>query len=212
MQLIGTGYYYDVYSIGDDRVIKKETSHLHRIKKLLNWRGNDIFSQAKIIFAYPKQTLSDARTLQASRKVASLDSEMFGNPEFINNTEYIQDKAVPLEQYFQHHTLHKNKKVFNAYPSLVKKLWLHGYSDTVFNFTINTGVSVKTSELIFFDFNGLSQSEGKVKRCIRDKKWLTQKSLRDMEESSLKKHIVKVLDEELTVERFKNIWRKAVQD
>ncbi|MBX4189099.1 hypothetical protein KW785_00705 [Candidatus Parcubacteria bacterium] len=208
MQQIGQGYYYTVYDLLNGRVLKRVTGHRHRLKKLLAWYGKTRSARLRIIAFYPRQILKDRRSLRLSAKTYEINPEIFGNPKFLNQLEYEQDKAITLEDYFESHTFEENKLAFNDYPNLVKILWVHGLSDTVFNFTRNTGISLQTNKLLYIDFNEFSQKKDKVRRCIETKKWRTQKSLRDMQEGELKDYIIKRIEAELTLEKLEELWPK----
>ena len=104
MNKIGQGYYYNVYDLGNGRVLKSQTNHLARIGKLLKWRGKTLLAKIRVLFAYPSQTRYDHRTITLSVETSTLNPEMFGNPIWVNGFEYEQDKAWLLEDYFRDHT------------------------------------------------------------------------------------------------------------
>jgi hypothetical protein len=211
MNKIGQGYYYNVYDLGNGRVLKKRTDHRTRLKKLFAWYGKTPLAKMRIFLAYPRDLWDARRELKRSVKTSTLDPEIFGNPVFKKRFEYEQDKTVLLGEYFENHTLAENKVRFNEYPHLLHILWTCGLSDTVFNFTKNNGVSARTHKLIFVDFNEFEKSKEKVAGCIKNHKWQTQASLRDMPESELKDYILSKMMEEITLQNLDRFWNRQTK-
>ena len=206
MNQIGQGYYYNVYDLGNGRVLKTRTRHRTRLKKLFEWYGKTPLTKMHIFFSYPKYAWDARRELKRSVKASTLDPEIFGNPVFKNRYDYEQDRTVLLGEYFKNHTLAENKVRFNEYPHLLHILWRSGFSDVVFNFTKNNGVSDRTDKLVFVDFNEFEQSKEKVAECIKTHKWQTQASLREMPESKLKDYILSKMMEEITLLNLDRFW------
>ena len=207
MNKIGQGYYYDVYDLGNGPVLKTRTNHRTRLKTLFDWYGKTRRSKMRIFFTYPRYAWDARRELKRSVRTSTLDPEIFGNPVFRNRFDYEQDVTLPLGKYFESRTLAENKLRFNEYPCLVHILWTCGFSDTVFNFTKNNGISPRTDRLVFVDFNELEQSKEKVADCIKNRKWQTQASLRNMPESELKEHILSRMMEQITLKNLDRFWR-----
>ena len=91
MNKIGQGYYYDVYDLGNGRVLKTGTNHGTRLKKLFDWYGKTRRSQMRIFFTYPRYAWDARRELKRSVETSTLDPEIFGNPVFKNGFDYEQD-------------------------------------------------------------------------------------------------------------------------
>jgi hypothetical protein len=209
MERLGQGYYYAVYSRGGDRVVKKRTKHAFRMRKLLQWYGKTPLQKVKIILRYPLHARNATQAIESSHKIYPWNPELFGNPRFINRFEYEQDEAIPLERYFQTHNLEENQKRFDEYLPILFFLWTQGVSDTVFNFTIDTGISLRTNKLICLDFVEFSRSKEKVIGCIEREKWVTQKSLRDMERGELRDYIIGKMKQEATLENLEKFWNSS---
>ncbi len=207
MKKIGEGFYYSVFDLGNGRVAKKLNSHKIMYQKLMRWYGTTRFRKIKRALGYPYYVYQARKSLALSPLVAKINPEIFGNPTFSNRYEYEQDKAIVLEEYFRAHSLAENKKIFDQYIILFKKLWSFGYSDTVFNFTINNGVSSKTGELIFIDFNEFTRSKQAIITDIESKKWLQQSTLTCLEAGSLKEYIVAKIETEITVTELEKRWK-----
>ncbi len=211
MHRIGQGYYYDVYDLENGRVLKKRTGHLTRLKKLLDWRGKTFLGKARIFLMYPWYAYEARRSLSRSIKTSALNPEIFGAPVFSDKFEYEQDKAIPLEAYFENHTFVENKARFDEYLGLLFLLWSHGWSDTVFNFTINSGISLKSGKLILLDFNEFADSKETIAADIKKEKWRSQAALRDMPSGELKDYILSKMKEKITLENLDRFWNRRNQ-
>ncbi len=205
---IGEGFYYNVYDIGNNRVRKEITTHASRIKKLLSWGSTAEFG-LRDIFSPKKDHEKLSKSIETSKEILkAIGPESFGNPVFINQFEYEQDKAVPLEVYFKNHSEEESLSMVREYVNFLYVFWQYGFADVVYNFSINCGVSEKTGNFIYFDFNELSTKRDKVISDIVKKKWLTQHSLRDFPANlkSLKTKIISLFSEHITLEALDKYW------
>lgn len=109
-------------------------------------------------------------------KVLSLisDKSLIGNPEFVNNVNYKQDRVKELKSI---NDLNKKEfiKVISDYTNLLRRLWSFKVSDSVFNFSINCGYN-KHYELVLIDFNEMTFDKEKVNEQIVNKVWLQRTS------------------------------------
>jgi hypothetical protein len=206
MKCIGQGFYYQVYDLGGDRVLKCRTGHAHRLRVLLNWYGGNIGSNFRILIEYPAYAWRALSALKRSKEVSTLNTALFGNPIFKENFEYEQDKGMLLRDYFNEHDLADNKNVFDEYLLLSKTLWEYGVADTVFNFTLNNAISRRTGKLIFVDFNELCQSKDLVAECIKSEFWARQHSLKKIKVPELKDYILDKMKKELTLLSLEQRW------
>ncbi len=209
MKKIGEGFYYKVYDLGNGRVLKKETSYLSRMAKLIAWGAitgietKDMLSRKKLSKKF------EASLTKSKETLGRIPNELLGNPVFKGGYEYEQDRATILEKLIGKISNEEFLELMKKYINFQKTLWSYGLSDTVFNFTINAGVSAKTGGLICIDFNEFSDSKEKVTKCIEKKKWITQKSLRDFpkKHKDLKEKIIDLFDQEFTMEELNKVWK-----
>jgi hypothetical protein len=132
------------------------------------------------------------------------DSTLVGHPVFLRRGTYEQDYAMPLGEYFDQHTLAENKKVIDAYIQAVIQGWRLGFSDTVFNFTINNGF--RKGRMIFIDLGEFTFSKQVVSRLVRRQQWLCQWSYTSMEDGRLKRYIATQMNKKLTISRLNREW------
>ena len=153
MKKIGEGYYYNVYKIDNNQVLKKVKNKMQIFAYIFFCnRGN----YKNTLKEYNIVIKSIPRLRNEYSKVFSLvpDADMFGNPEFINEIEYKQDLIKDIKNI---NSLKESEfvKVVLDYIILLKQLWSLGLSDSVFNFSINCGYN-KNNRLILIDFNEVS--------------------------------------------------------
>ncbi len=209
MQKIGEGFYYQVYDLGNGRVLKKVNSHSVMLKKLLLWYGVTPWKKVRQVFVYPYTFYCIRQSLKLSARIARYNPDITGNPVFGPRYEYEQDKAEILEEYFEKHSLDQNKRIFDQFILLLKHLWTQAFADTVYNCTINNGISIKTGQLIYIDFNECTTRKERIINDIKSQKWCTQSSLLHMPPGELKDYILEKMESEITIPELERLWNSA---
>ncbi len=206
MKKIGQGYFYNVFDIGNERVIKKQKKKSQIFFYI--FRRNILPLRA---YSEYKKALLTIPSIESSYKrllVQVKDKELLGNPTFYENIEYEQDRVILTHDLFKKGTLQEQKNIIDAYVVLIKKCWAYGFHERVFNFTINTGVNSQ-GKLILIDFNEISFDKNDVRddilRNIWEHRWsFTQlfffgrSELREYYKEQMKKHI--------TIEALEQLW------
>lgn len=204
MKKIGEGYYYKVFEIDTDTVIKKIKGKTRIFLYIL------FVSKFNILYAnkeYKKTLISILKLKDDYTKTLTLihDKSIIGNPIFINDTDYKQDRVKKLrginklnEQNFI--------KLINDYIDLLKKLWSYGISNTSFNFSINCGYN-KNGQFILIDFNETTFSKNDLFQIIQESTWLKNYSYSRL---SREKQIIfkEIMNKEITKENVENYWPK----
>jgi hypothetical protein len=207
MEKIGEGYYYDVFELSPSRVVKKQTSLESRLAKLQAWYGSNPPLLAEKI---SRLEASARKSITISREVAEIPElkEILGNPIFINDYEYEQDRATPLETILSQKGGDEFLPYVKEYTDAHILLWDFGCGEVVYNFTLNAGVSVTTGKVVLLDFNDLSKDRGEVVRDIETRKWTTQVSLQRLKQTNPSLHIrtETLLDEGFTLETLNKHW------
>ncbi len=173
MKKIGEGYYYNVFEVTPDTVIKSIKSRFRVFIFILFANKFNISNTAK---EYKVVISSIPKLKSIYSKVLSLisDKSLIGNPEFVNNVNYKQDRVKELKSI---NDLNKKEfiKVISDYTNLLRRLWSFKVSDSVFNFSINCGYN-KHYELVLIDFNEMTFDKEKVNEQIVNKVWLQRTS------------------------------------
>jgi len=205
MEKIGEGYYYSVYAHGPDRVVKKQTSTASKLSKLIAWYGHDPVLLAGKISQLEADALD---SITRSKKLADMPElrAILGHPVFINDYEYEQDRATPLESFLDAEG--EFLAYVEEYIDANILLWEFGYGEVVHNFTLNAGVSAVTGKVILLDFNDLTQRKEEVTKDIETKKWTTQVSMARLKEShpSLHAKVEPLLESALTLDKLDAHW------
>lgn len=179
MEKLGEGYYYRVYALGNARVLKRQTTSLSKLRKLVSWYN---LSPAATLKAALSLHAKKSASLNQSKRLAAIPAlqEALGNPRFVNTWEYEQDRAIPLQEFERTSSDGEFLRYVDEYTALVKSLWEYGYADKVFNFTLNAGVSRGTGKVILLDFNEFTERKEKAADHIRREKWRAQASLKGL--------------------------------
>lgn len=205
-KLISNGLQFFVYRIDNYRALKTPTTRSQKKSILKQWAKND----SRLLNRLQKDIVRAERKTDTSIKglkkiIERIDAAILGNPKFLKHPSYEQDIVVPLENYFAKHIFTENKVMVNEYIKNILQTWQFGFSDTVFNFTINNGV--KNGEVILLDLGELSFSKTKVKALIIKKEWLKHWSYLNMRDGKLKSYIKRTMNVNLTLKALEKNWK-----
>lgn len=155
---IASGYFYDVYDIGNNRVLKKKRT-FYEIFKSIQGKGEfNFFNLIIKTFQYIQDAKRNTNIIR--QKLSYIPQDLVGNPNFINEVDYAQDKVVLLMDYFETHSLEENKLIVEKYAKLVEKLLGYSIHDYVYKFKNSYGVN-NEEEVVFIDFNEVTFSQKK---------------------------------------------------
>lgn len=202
MKRIAYGWQYKVYDLNNGRVRKIKLSGLVQYLK--------IFSQLPFQFleAYREQQRVNRMGREANSYIFSIlqtsVQSVLGNPLFLNESNYEQDKVITIGEVFENSSLSHQKHIINEYINLIYQTWKYGFSDCIFNFTINNGV-VKDGKVIQLDFGEMITTKEGVKDMIQNKRWLKSFSYKTLPDD-LKDYYAKVMSERLNLEELDRLW------
>lgn len=204
MKKIGEGYYYNVFEINTDRVVKV-IKNKFRIYIFIFFANKLNISNTEKEYKTVLSSIPNLKNTYTKILTSLSDKSILGNPAFLNNTDYKQDKAKELRNINDLKEL-DFKKVINDYTNLLKKLWSFGISDSVFNFSINCGYN-KIGELILLDFNEMTFDKSEVNNQITNKVWLQRVSYLRLT-TDKQKVFEKIMNKEITVEVLEKCWAR----
>lgn len=203
MKKIGEGYYYNVYKIDNNRVLKLIKT---KIRTFLFIFFANKFNYKKSLLDYRNVIKFTPKLKEKYSNILNLlktNKEIIGNPQFINDIEYTQDLIKNLRNV---NSLQEKEfvKVVTDYIFLLKRLWNFGISDGVFNFSINCGYN-NSNILVLIDFNEVTFNKIEVAKQINNQIWLQRASYLRLTEE--KQGIFKnILEKELTIENLNKNW------
>jgi hypothetical protein len=86
-------------------------------------------------------------------------------------------------------------------------MWGQGVGDTIYNFTINTGLDDE-GNLVMIDFGEIVFSKPRIKSEVESSKWLDKWSYGEDLEGEIKSYFREKMEEEITVEKLEDKWRE----
>jgi hypothetical protein len=208
MKEITHGLQYKVYEYNKKQYLKKPTSLNFKMKVLSSWWPEIVMpKKKKIAFAKgAKKIMIDSLNFFKKNK-KRIDMSLIGNPIFLKNHSYIQDKVATIRDYIKTHNHKENCRVIDKYVSLLIETCKYGFCEVVFNLTINCGVT-KNKKVILFDFTEITTDLEKVFKMIENKKWLKQHSYKWHLSYKLKKYFKNTMEKKFTKSKVKKVWGK----
>lgn len=132
-------------------------------------------------------------------------SSLLGNPIFISESSYEQDKVRILDEVFNDISFDQQKQIIKWYIDLIHITWKYGFADCVFNFTINNGFD-KSGRMIQLDFGEITSEKSKMETMIKNQRWLKSFSYKTLKSDELKSYYSKIMSEELNVAKLNQLW------
>lgn len=206
MKPIACGWQYIVYDIGNGRIRKvkhqKWTQYFYIFTQLVFQK----FWNPVTLLKYIK---SEVRRVNNAEKYSNeyikkllhvIPNELLGNPIFINDSDYEQDKVIILEELLNSKSI---KETLNKYINLIHILWGYGLSENVFRFSANNGMN-KDGDVVQTDFGEITHDKNIVILDIKEKRWTRYAKYLNRE---IKEYYLKRMDEEITIEKLNKLWR-----
>ncbi len=207
MKKIGKGWQFNVYKISEERVLKVPLKYMAQLLNILISAGPFIFFK-KPIKRVRQESLQSFKNLRDVISDEKFPLYILGNPIINFKTlEYSQDLVEPLSKYFKRTNYVEKEKIIRLYPNLIHKIWQFGFSDKVFNFTLNNGID-KNGNLVLLDIGELDFVKEDVVKDIKSKRWLRAYSYLSLKDKKLKEVYRQVMEKELTLENLEKEWGK----
>lgn len=208
MNKIGSGVQYNAYDIGNNRIKKIPTSffekviRFHNIAKKYKLYLHPLHNIKTCVLA-SKQTKESAENLL--NNMASIDQRLLGNPKINSDYSYEQDKVFIFGEKFNSYDISKQKALIDAYIENILSCFDYGFSDTNFNFMINSGVT-EDGEVILIDLGELSWDKEEIRKLVISKNWEKKGSFNKLEDGELKDYLRKELEQRVNIHSFENRW------
>jgi len=170
MKKIGEGWQYTVYDLGNGRVLKKFHSPLKSywviLKDIFPFQNDSLFEISGFSRGMKVKALESFEIL----KKKELPSGWLGNPKFINDLDFEQDKAKPLHDAFSQFGVEEAKKIIDKFMEFNKKLLERGVIDKSFNITKNYGLN-NEGEIVLIDIGELFDDPKRIKEQCANRAW-----------------------------------------
>ena len=194
MQLLAkSGFTYNVYDLGNGRVLKKE--------KPLLWRAC-----MWLRFGYAPRPIGPLRQNVLRVMDSRIDKQLLGNPLLVHRADYTQDKLQIMSEYLSTHSFVENTKSVDAYVELIFATWRAGFSDIIFNFSHNCGIT-SSGTVVLVDFNEVTFAKEVVAERIRIVRWEKSYSFRVLPNGPLKEYYQKTMAEKITLANLERYWQ-----
>jgi hypothetical protein len=207
MRYLDSGLQYHVYDLGNGRVKKFQTSFLHKLKAINTYHGQSVFR-------HPLEALRFARGTYRSMKDAlaglhkhydDIDLSLLGNPVLLDDHVYEQDTVIVFGEALKNSTSASAHELIDRYFDHLITCWQYGFSDSVFNFTINNGVNAN-GDVILIDLGEITWDKNEVAMLVARKELLQQYSFRSIENKNLRDYIHAECEKRLTKQSLEKAW------
>ena len=194
MKKIGEGWQYSVYSINNERVLKKFHSPIKSywviLKTIFPFRDDSMM----LIPGFSKGARKKALASFEILKNRNIPAAWLGNPKFLNNLDYEQDKTQPLHDVFEKYNTTKIKSIIDNFIAFNKRLLERGIIDKSFNITKNYGLN-NDGEIILIDIGELLDSPERIKKRIVDRAWDKNYVAGCIKNEEAREYFIKKMDE-----------------
>jgi len=201
MKRVGRGLQYTVFK--KNKKVTKILNSKRTIKKiLLLWYPHRYFLRPKKL----EKVAQDIRknTLKNVTQIKKLkDTKILGNP-IIKKESIDQDLVIPLGKIIR--KTKNPQEYIQKTIQLIFDCWKEGFSDLVYNFTINNGVT-KNKEVILLDFGEVTFDKETVKKQIKSKRWLRAWSYKVAMPFKLRKYYKKEMRKNITLKNLNKYWK-----
>lgn len=193
------GFYYNVYDVGNGRVLKVEKPRIIQYLKHFFLAGR-----------LPSKVKNSA---EISYRIieSSIDQKLIANPKKETSNSYSQDKVETLGVYISTHSFEENKEIIDLYIEHILETWQNGFSDKIFNFTRNCGID-KNGRIVLLDFNEVVFNKESVIKLINKKRWLHSWSYTYwlyFTNRNLWLYYRSVMDKKITFENLEIFWKDS---
>jgi hypothetical protein len=206
MRCIGVGAQYSVYDSKDGRVQKIAHNYNETVAILGRWYGKNNPSNHQLAISYTAQTLKSVSIFKHLIVKYPELSRSLGNPVFSANTDYTQDKVQPLDRIIQNSNDERRREVIDDFIGLIITHWKYGFSDKVFNPTLNNGTT-GLGEVILIDFGELTFNKIELAKLIRSEWWIQSWTYRADLPKSLKQYYSREMSRRLTPKTLRSTWK-----
>jgi hypothetical protein len=145
----------------------------------------------------PSFSKSAKKKALASLKIIKkniIPASWLGNPKFLNNLNYEQDKAQPLHDIFENSDTEAIKTIIDEFIVFNKCLLEKGVIDKSFNITKNYGLN-EEGKIILIDIGELFDNPERIKKQIADRAWDKNYVAGCIRDADARKYFIKKMDE-----------------
>ena len=203
MKILGQGLQYTVFQYSDNQVIKKPNSDEDMIAKLQSWRSLSE-KQLNLRINHAKRQRIDCFSLI---QTYNIPLSLFGNPVFLDDSEYIQDLLM-IPQYMNQ-SEDQIIQTTKDYIGLLQTLWSYGLHDIPMYYQINCGYN-NLGKLVIADFSEFTQDIRLARSGIGLRRW-HRTHFTNLLAEHLKLQVIALFDESLTFDTLEACWNTTAR-
>ncbi|MDP3882757.1 MAG: hypothetical protein Q8Q48_01740 [Candidatus Staskawiczbacteria bacterium] len=170
MKKIGEGWQYKTYDLGNGRVLKKFHSifglYWTILREVFPFKDDPIWNVPSFVKSSKRKALHSFEIL----KIKQIPGKWLGNPRFLDNLDYEQDKVTPLHDIFDESNTEQIKLFIDLFVKFNKQLMETGVIDKSFNITKNYGLN-ENGEIVLIDLGELFDDPQRIRKQFKDRAW-----------------------------------------
>jgi hypothetical protein len=188
--VLGVGWQYTVYDLGDGRVLKVPLSREQRMRIAFAEHRNDPAFTRERAAAWADAVAVETRRSYGVLEGAlpDLDARLLAYPLLLGNDIYEQDKVLIVANFFRDHSFAENAAIVDRYVETTRALWQWGISDVVFNFAVNSGIAADGA-VVLCDLGELTTAQTWVRQNVARQIWLRSASFSALRDARLASYI-----------------------
>jgi len=202
---IDQGWQYAVYEFGGK--VRKIPNSRESIKQIL--LNRDFKYKKGELERYIDRIIKDRDESIVGVQEKKIDRSLLGNPIFLNNGEYLQDRATTLRDKINEFgdDIKKGRQIIDEYISFIIKCWKNGFSERTYNLTKNNAYNCKG--IILIDFGEITFSKEHIADRISKQRWLKSWSYNNDLDSNLRDYYSKQMKKHLTIQKLDKYWQSS---
>ena len=193
MKVLGRGWQYTTYDLGNGRVLKKYNSalvgYVVQFLSFLRW-GSPLPWK---IPAYHRNCKNTARDSMEKVAHSPLEPWMMGNPHLLNELDYEQDTMVSLLEKLLNLPVEEGKKLIDAFVAFNKILFERSFIDKSFNITKNFGLDTH-GRVVLMDLGELYSSQEAIQKQLAKRMWASRYVVREIKNKELRDYYIDQMD------------------
>jgi hypothetical protein len=202
MKLIDRGYYYDVYDLGNGLVYKKRRNiFLTLLFFIFHFRNklNKLPDQFNYFLFVNKNLKNNYK------QIPKCCYPILGNPIFNKNgIDYKQNKCLILKDCLKDISNNDFSFWVDEYIKTIHLTWMYGFSDVIFNITMNTGKDI-SGRIVQVDFNEISFNKEDVLKQLEKKYWTCNFSFGQLSNEQ-KEVFLEKMNKDINKEKLEVLW------
>lgn len=201
MEKIDSGCQFNIYRRDDGKIVKQPKNRRQIYLTILKLSPKYFLNPFRLSTKVDELIEARQQSLERISEI-ELDPNIIADAK-VEDGKIVQEEAKTVSQLIDEEALSWEEAIEDNI-DLIIDCWRYGFSDVIFNFTINNGY--RQGEMVLLDIGELSFDREHLRSLIEDKRWLKSKSYKWDLPLRKKDYYRKRMEEELTVEKLDEVW------